>query len=572
MKLRHLLLSNLIAALLLCSIVSAQATEADIELQKAQDKVNKWRGHTERLSNNVLEDAKSLAAGEQALYLALLAKLWSKSDKEESRVYLNRSGEKLVSAMAISDRKEFDKQLKFFPDTFKTLFSFDQQFSENLLKKFEKSLLDAANGKVIPDPQMGELYVSVGKQTVKANPKFAAAMGKRSLEHGFPVSLPNLIGDIYQYDDGLAESLFTTALSSARTSQDPSSNTLLFNLYRVASRPLEKPFPVNHVRNAVRAFIEKLDLAASNAEINPQGCGIAYFGSSMTQPVDQYFPEFSASFRQGIQTCTPRLQPIDQARTSSVDTQGLSVDKLLDLARNTSEKETKFYLYREVFNKLYESEDFETLSSLLDGFDGDDYRKFAPIGWNNWRIRTSAAYALAQFESGDVGAAQRTIEKTPQNLRPYVRKQVTSNKAVAENAEFHLENLNLMIKELQALDTLVDKTPEAFLYLIKEFLKITPTESIVMMRDAVKAINKADAENPDNMIEKDWAVYELFVELDAELLEVDETGTFSALKDLSSKQSRLRLTLGLLSTSLPKLVEAKKDLDQLIKSGKIKIP
>jgi len=58
------------------------------------------------------------------------------------------------------------------------------------------------------------------------------------------------------------------------------------------------------------------------------------------------------------------------------------------------------------------------------------------------------------------------------------------------------------------------------------------------------------------------------VSLNAQLLEDDELNVFSSLNDISSRRSRLRLSLGLLESSLKRLDEAKEQLETLRRSAK----
>ncbi len=62
---------------------------------------------------------------------------------------------------------------------------------------------------------------------------------------------------------------------------------------------------------------------------------------------------------------------------------------------------------------------------------------------------------------------------------------------------------------------------------------------------------------------------ENYVSVNAELLEIDDLAIFATLNEISSRRSRLRLSLGLLESSLKKRKEAEDKLIELQRKSKL---
>lgn len=542
-------------------------TDPRLDLQEAI--VKRWKDNIDELKSIASNDTRTLPSGEQAMYFALQAKVLWKTNGEDARSLLQKSGEKLVSSLEISDINEFNEHLKFFSTTFEILSELDATFARSTLGKIDKKFVDNITGQPKENSEMSDIYVAVALQIAGINPKLAASIGKRSFNYGFALSFPNLVSKLYAIDRIEAEQLFLVAVSNSRLSQNRASDTLLFNLCRILEFTEKKEFPTHLVRVAVRAFVDKLDDAAKISSQNVKPCAIAYFAPRLAQTAGEFYPELYATFLQNIETCTPFLPSTLQqhSKLNSID-ENVPVDKLIEAARDAKDKLAKSLLYREAFRRLFQTKDFVRLLGLLDGLDGDDYKAISPVAWDDWRTSAASAYALISFDEGDLALTYRTIEKTPARLRPAVRMEVVSQISVAASSEFVLDNLNQMAKEVQGLDVPIVEAPTIYLFLVRSYARYLPTESTASFHQAVKAINRADKSNPDNVPENNWAPMSRYVKISADLLEIDDWSVFSSLNTLDSKRSRIRIVLGLLESSLPKYSEAVRVLEQLKKNSR----
>ncbi|QYO65958.1 hypothetical protein [Leptolyngbya sp. 7M] len=517
------------------------------------------------ISDASLVDTASLPVGRRSLYIAYLAKIWWKFDEVKARLYLDRAGKQLLDGISSAEKNELNEQLSDFPNTFRVISGLDAKFAQRILKELEKTFLDTATGKAEPNAKLADIYTAVGLEVVVFNPRFALDIGKESLKFGFALSLPQLVIDLNLQNSDYAEELFNVALAAASKSSLYGSDTMLFNLSRfIAESNKGKSFSPILQRKALTAFIGKLEFAVSTRDTNPRACSISYYGPFLVGRVGEYLPELLSRFRELLLVCTANLHPDYRERTAAnIENVPNTVDELLKSAREAKSPDMKINRYREVFLQLLEAKKYEQMISLLDGFDGDAYKEISPIGWDNWRVSAASGAAIAAFEVGDIPSSFRFVNDVPKRLRPFVRKRAVLNKKIGEDEETYIEHLNEMQKELDSIEIPSHDAARLYLDLAEFYLKTTPTESQLMFRNAIKHINKADNDNPDLLPEKDWAPMEDYVSLSADLLEADDMAIFSSMKDISSRHSRLRLSLGLLESSLKKLDESKKQLDAL---------
>ena len=204
---------------------------------------------------------------------------------------------------------------------------------------------------------------------------------------------------------------------------------------------------------------------------------------------------------------------------------------------------------------------FEDIVSLLDDMTEDERNFIRNDIWEEFRADYASKLALVYFENKDLPAVYRVIDRTPKRIRPYTRFRIAYKISPVKDRGFYLENLEGIRKELDSIEVNAKDAASNYLTLAGLYLKIQPTESESIFRNAVKYINKTDDENPDFLPEKDWAPLQDYESLSSELLETDESSIQGSLKTISSRRSRIRLKLGLLESTLQRLEKVKKDVE-----------
>jgi tetratricopeptide (TPR) repeat protein len=551
---------------LLTSDVLAQDEARQQALDEARQQVRVWQVRVDDLTTEIVSESSSVSEAEQSMYLALLAKKWWKVDEARARIHLKRSVQKMIAAITAEDKKDLQRELKFCQTTLAIVFALDEKLGIDLVGQIEKAVDSSDDDNKKENPEMAELFAAIGLQAVKTNPKVALACGMDSLIYGFATALPPLVVELNLKDPILAETLLRRALILSRESSTSTSNLLVFNFNRYMTEFNQgKGFSDVLQRLVSEVFADKMAAAAAVEQERVRRCGIAYYAPAFLPRIDEYLPGRSLTFRQDLAACIPFSGSTtrEQTRAASSYDEPKAVEDILRAARDAKDVQLKVTYYRSAMSQLQKEKKFDLMVTVLDGLDGDDFKQAAPLGWDNWRVDASYRGALAAFEANDIGTAYRHIDRAPKRLRPYIRSEIVAVSSVARNKEFFLENLDEMQKELGAFEFPVEEAAKLYKDLAHHYLTARPTESEGMFREAVKFINKADSENPDFLVAKDWAPMSNYVAMKSELLEIDELSIVSSLNKITSRRSRVRLKLGLLESSLPRFVEAKKKFDQM---------
>lgn len=559
------------STLFLVFVVTVAAQEKTLsEVEEAEFELQKWQMRVNDLTGETVADIKNVSAAEQSLYNACLARIWWKTDNDEARVFLKRATQSILAALTGVERPNVDSDLKYSRKALDIVFLLDERTGLEIVGKIDEAL-KGPEGKYTENEEMAELLASVGSKVAPTNTDLGFSLGRHSLNFGFAYAFPGLVMELNLRNPGLAETLIRDALARTRNNFTNPSYLLVFNLNRyMAEYNRGREFSVPIQRLVLASFAELLNGAAAVEQERPRRCGIAYYASWAIARINEHLPGLALTFRQDLQTCIPYAGSTTQelAKARADENRPDSVDELLRLARESNDRHLKVFYYREALGLLSKEKKFSEMVSVLDGLEGEDLRETAPITWDNWRVGAAFGGALAAFEENDLAQTYRFIDRTPKRLRPLVRSRLVSKESVIENNEFLLENLENMRAEMKSPDFHAQEAPLFYIDLAKLYLRFRPVESGSLFRDAALFINKADSDNPDFTVEKDWAPMQDYVRISSDLLEADELSITYGLREIKSPRSRIRLRLGLLESSLRDLDRAKERLEQLRDSEK----
>jgi hypothetical protein len=543
------------------SAVGQDTNEPDPKLIAAEVNVRQWKERTTSLIEINKALVTRLSDPKRALYHALLAKILWKHNDTDARQQLVNAESFLIST--IKSKREsrsiadFNSALRALP----IILELDPKMGARIVQQFDSND-DPASLEPPNDPALATMFAVLGLRTVRQNPGAALAAGFDSLRYGFASEIPNLVVELNLMDALLAEALVAEASRAALLRFSYESYLMAFNLNRyMAKQEPGQGFSTRARRMSAVLFADLLANAVQVESRRSQTCGIGYYAPTVAPWVREFAPERSAAYEQNLRICLANLSPNDGGITKlKADGVPEDVDDLLHAARNERETDAKLWLYREALYKLYQAKQFERIISILDGLDGDEYKKHAPIAWGNWRVRAGHGAAMAAFESGDLSSASRHVERTPSHLRPFVRERLASNDSIRENQTFLFETLNGMEKDLAGIEVPSHDAAKLYLSLADLYLEAVPAESEKAFAKAVKQINKWDSEQREKPTDDDWAPMYDYVPLNANLLAVDEYNMFISLRNISSPHSRIRITLGLLESSIKEYESANKTL------------
>ncbi len=564
----------IVAGVMSCLIFAVSALSQTVKPTPDDKELLEWQNRVNTLTEEIVSESSSVSDSERALYLAVLARIWWKSDEQLARGHLKKSADKVLSALRADDRSELARRLKYVQRTLRVFAELDEKLSQTLIGNVEKAIEGNDFGANSEDAEMAGLMATLGLQVVGSNPGTALTCGLNSLKFGLSKELANLFAVLYVKDPKLGESLYRLALKAAN---DNYSNANYAFMGSLGWYIFDDDGKSGAFSNSIRiSYLERVtDLVSGAALIEAERqnrCMIVFLAPQMLPRIDKYLPVRSQTIRQNIQTCIPFADPYTREYTAaearSDDPQ--TVDDLIKAAKDSRDPASKVRYFRKAILLLEKAKKYEDIVSLLDSLDGDDLKAMA-YGWDDWRVEYAFLAAFLAFENADIPSVYRIIGKTPQKNRPYVRYRLIYRLSPTKDRDLMLENLEAIRKEVSAPEVPPKHAAGNFLSLARLYLKIQPTESEVMFREAVKYINKADSENPNFDPIQDWAPLMDYVQIPWELLDADESSITSSLANISSRRSRVRLKLGLLESSLTKYVAEKKKYDEQRKSSKPKI-
>lgn len=554
--------------LLICTSTSLAQPEKDLIDNRG---LIKWQSRVNNLTTEIVSESSSVSDSERSLYLALLAKTWWKTDENEAREYLKKASEKLLSSIQFDDKTDRAKKFKFIQKTLQVIGGLDEKLSSSLIDKLEDASGDDDDNRK-EDADMADMFAKLGLQVVQTNPQMALGCGFDSLIYGRSRDLPRLVSELYAKDNTLGETLLRRALFVARGIYSDVNFGFVANIGDYIFDPRPGRIVSDQLR---RSYLELYaELVAGAAEIEserPNRCMIAFFAPSILPRIDEYLPALSQTVRQQVQICVAYLQAGSQeyTREKLANDDPKTAEECISAARAAKDRSVKVRYFMLAISKFAEAKKFDEVISLLDGLNEDEMKIFGEEMWDILRSDYAFQSCRAYYKSKDMPAFYRVVNRTPKRLRPYVRFRMREEISPIRDREFYLENAEEIGKDLKSLEIKPIHVASNYLVLTDMYIKVQPTEAEKIFRDAVKAINIVDGENPDYDPVKDYYSGMDVIPLAAELLEIDEISITNSLANIRSRRSRVRLKLGLLEPSLKKYVEEKKKLDEQIKAKAI---
>ncbi len=522
-----------------------------------------WQQRVERLRDEIVQDSSTLPETEQAVHLALLAQMWQKINPQEAKVFLKKASILTISSLESDDKISFEIKVKNTQKTIQIIAGLDEVLSQTLINQLVKITDQSKTSQANPDT-----LVLIALQIVEKNPQSAYQLGVKSLNLGIPLQIVRLIGELMVKKPELAEQLFLASLMRAQKSYD----------LRFISRLSVTAFSSYHEKilsdSVRRAYLTMLTGMVSQAALDERerqsGCEIIIVASPIIDKFDLYLPQQSQTIRQQISICQPYLPKSNQG-LSQADTQEnkpQTVDELIQAARDTDDKFLKPKYFYQAINKLEQEKKFDQIVSLLDDMTESERASLGSNTWESWRENNAFSLALQFIENNDLPSVYKVIDNTPKTLRPYIRTGLAGKLELDRFHSFILENLEETRKEINSIEMSAAEKAGYFLLLTRLYVKLQPSESESVFRETIKNINIADSENSENKPEKDYAPLRDFISLPSKLLENNDVSIFNTLADISSRNSHLRLKLGLLESCLPQYIQEKKKNEPVSKPTK----
>lgn len=424
----------------------------------------------------------------------------------------------------------------------------------DLLKIIEDRQATLGNG----GGTLSDLLATIALKTADRDAALAENLILASLKRSLSDLLPSAVAALYRRDPDRGSKVLDRFIEQTRFNFSDSSARILFNLDRHAFEFSDgKPFSLRDQKVILKTFVSNMIDAAAMEDLRPARCGMAFYAVSMRERVSKLIPERRLAFDQSVDLCTPYIGP--RSRNIAFASDGIDenakADDIFERAKNENDKDRKLGLYRLGLSRLREKDEYARMISVLDGFEGDDFRSVSEPGWRSWRMTAAYHVVIKAIRDGEISAAFRYLDKTPASLRPLVRVRLLTNSDVGLPEQFRGDCLHQLENELTRSYISPSEAADIYIDLVDLYFPLTPTSSLGAFEMTIRSINKADKEPHDNFSGFSWSEDVAFPDVKSDLLSFDEIAVSQALKDLSTTISRIRMRLGLLSPSLREYVK-----------------
>ncbi|MFT3742806.1 MAG: hypothetical protein QM785_00800 [Pyrinomonadaceae bacterium] len=539
----------LLASCFLYEEVAGQKPPTENEL-----KLRTWFQRIDELKSGIVQDSTSVAPADQALYLTLLAKFWVKVDQSESKKLLAKSSGLILAALE-KDDKNAQRNLQLSQKVIQISYEIDNEQGNRLVTGIAKLFSDSSDTKL----DKSEILATLGCLIAPKDPRLAYQYGIQSLKFGSSLQIARLSFELLKADPSLGEELFKKAISSSRSNYNYEFISSLGGYVFASTK-------TGYSLEAQRSYLELLADQLAIAVIDPNDhsrCELVPVITQFLSSFEDLVAPRALAVKQGLETCIQFSNPTTAGilKDKVKGEEPVSADEFIQAAKDTTDTAKKSHYYYRAIAKLVEIPNYDRIINLLDDMTEVEKKAFNPQNWLSLRTDYAAKAAFLAFQNKDFAVYYRVLTKCPNAVRPYVRFRLVPKLSSAGETNLVLENLEEIQKEISTLEAVPREAAGNFLALADLYLKIRPTDSEKMFREAVKSINRTDSDNPDFLAEKDYAPLRDYVAMSDKLLEIDETSILTSLSNISSRRSRVRLKLGLLESSAKRYEEFRKRVE-----------
>lgn len=544
--------SALYIALCFVALIEATAAQADAAREKLIAEVTHWERSVNTLIEEIPREVSALGLSEQGFYVALLARITREQNPEGAGKLLRKAIDLSISDLK-STHGDTTRKLEIARKTLEVAASIDKQLADGFSRQVSDAIADRSNTgttKAVPD-----WIVATALTIADSNPTLAYQMGVQSLRSGLSLTLPRLITRLALKDRSLGERLLLATLPITRRTADVLfMEALSVHLFQLSSGAA---FSESARRLFLEVLADTLMLGLSSVADSSR-CGVAKVIAPILARFDELLPAFAPVVRQNISACLTRGNLLGQAIRADTERDEMkSADDFFGAARNTDDRGLKARFFSAGISIMSREGRFVEIVRVLDDMTEDERKAVGP-SWDYWRVEYAAKAAREAVKADDVPAAFRIVGRTPKFLRPQVRLKVIKEIPKGQFREFVLENLYEIRKEVNSLDILPRDAAEISFSILPCYLDVQPYESTSVFDELVKHLNKADSANSESLPEKDFLTLADYIPVPIRLMELDEYGVSYSISQISSRRTRARVKLGLLESSIKKLVELKK--------------
>ncbi len=560
-----------------CAFV--QQVKVDWPSQQPQ-KTSQLAYQIDRVQDNILKEDVGLSLDERVSLYANLARIWKDQDPKLSIKFLRTAVDQSLPSLTDNpnDRNEKLRSLR------KLLIlsgQVDAQTTDDIVKALKSEGASENRNRQQNSIALTEAALAL----VASNPSAAAGLAVAALNY---LDKPSQNEKIYHVllslaarDKKLAEDLYRRILKFAQSTSDAQSIATLALFTSSKSHTVQVDFLSDRSKTEVLdIFLQILTQISARfeqkqmlPEEREENCKLFLIGSGLRETFNSYLLDKPQLISQALGGSLICHQASTSAGTQSLfdvlstQAKDQTTEELLKSARNSSDHIKKSFYFSVVIGRLSRDRNFEEVIEILDEMD-EPSRKAMGGGddltyWTAMRVSNATSAVLQKLETQDFGAANKIIARTPADCRPQTGLQVSRSilskaTSIDSSRAEHVFAVDLIADERKKLPNLDPfLSVDLYLSLLRDFSSLLPDEAPLILRETIKAINKADTSKQNQSLTKDFAGALDLIPLPAVMLQNQEL-VLSEIQQVERRYTRVRLKLGLLKASMQEYLKEKR--------------
>jgi hypothetical protein len=556
--------------LILGYVYSVFSQQAAVPPSDRAQKLNTREQQLVRLRDSVVREAVRLSTTERVGMYASLARIWKKQDLDLSKEFLRTALDQSIPTLT-DGSKERSQKLACLRKLLAIAEEIDPQVAKEIIKALESKDRAEAGSRTQNSIALTEAALSLIGTNLDAAFRLAVAALNSIDTPSQNEKIYGVILSLAIRDAKRAEEFFLRVLKLSKASSDREAIARLALFTSPKSSTLAVDFLSDPTKKVVLdTFLQTLAFLSAERQQEQvtedqkeRNCNIFLIGNGLRDTFIRYLPDRTTLVSQlftGSLIC-----PQGSSRTQSVfdaiatRAKDLNVDELLKLATGSTDPARKSFYFSMAIGRLSRDHKFEEVIEILDQMDegtkkamggGDDTSY-----WTAMRISNGTSAVLQRLENADFSSAKKIIEKTPADCRASVQVEVgrsilgrsPRNDSSSADSTFAMELLADARQRMSTLDPFL--SVNLYLTLVRDLSSMLPDEAPLILREMVKAINRADTLKENDSQEREFAKGSDIISLPALLLQNEEFVLYE-IQQVQKPYTRVRLKLGLLNSSM----------------------
>lgn len=516
--------------------------------------IEKWRVRSDTISASIENDISFLTITNKVTFLGQLGRLWWITNPEYAKTFVKKAIS-LTDFSQTEDKSLRNEKIAATRKLLNILVSFDS-VSANKLAMRLKELSEADLSDQV-SALNSDTLLNAALSILQNDPKTAFQFGLASLDYGIVPKTNLLLVQLSLKDKTHAGQLLEKAVFIANRDSNTNAINTFISMTFIALKG-EK-----FTDQAQKALLNALYDQIVREQDYQKSCDSTLWGLNAITFYDKFFPKKASLIRQRVFSCRVGLDKSAQnfidEKTSEAPPK--TVDELLRAAEETKDLSEKYQFLMSAINLLAEEKDFERAISILDEIREEDRESLGYIGdmllWDDLRWSYALEASRIFIKKDDLASATKIIERTPEKLRPILQIRLAEKSLQDKNRELAFSFAESARKNITKIENKA-LVAEISLDLVNVIATIAPNDALLVFRETIKLINNADGSFEKNE-SREFETGKDIISLPKIFLE-DDVAVLNEISDLSSRKSRIRFKLGLLSSSI-------KHYESLLRSG-----